>query len=147
MVLEATIICMDTSEYMRNGDYTPTRLGAQLDAVHLLARAKTQANAESSVGVVSCGGKNVRVLVSLTGDVGKIITSTHGIRLGGTLDFVGGISVAQLALKHRQNKNQHQRIIFFVGSPLDNALDKDSLVRLAKKIEKEQHCCRCYQFW
>ena len=26
--------------------------------------------------------------------------------------------VAQLALKHRQNKNQRQRIVIFVGSPI-----------------------------
>jgi len=134
MVLEATMICIDTSEFMRNGDYTPTRLGAQQDAVNLLARAKTQSNAESSVGVVACAGRNVTVLVSLTNDMGKILSSTHGIRVSGRLDFSGGIQVAQLALKHRQNKNQHQRIVFFVGSPLKE--DKDSLVRLAKRLRK-----------
>ena len=29
MVLESTIICVDNSEFMRNGDYLPTRLQAQ----------------------------------------------------------------------------------------------------------------------
>jgi hypothetical protein len=29
MVLESTIICVDNSEYTRNGDYLPTRLQAQ----------------------------------------------------------------------------------------------------------------------
>lgn len=37
-------------------------------------------------------------------------------------------------LKHRQNKNQQQRVIFFVGSPI--SADKDELVRLAKRLKK-----------
>jgi len=28
------MVCLDTSEFMRNGDYTPTRLGAMQDAVN-----------------------------------------------------------------------------------------------------------------
>jgi 26S proteasome regulatory subunit N10 len=40
----------------------------------------------------------------------------------------------QLALKHRQNKNQKQRIIVFVGSPVDE--DEKSLVKLGKKLKK-----------
>lgn len=31
------------------------------------------------------------------------------------MNIVAGIQVAQLALKHRQNKNQRQRIIVFAG--------------------------------
>ena len=29
MVLESTIICVDNSEFMRNGDFLPTRIQAQ----------------------------------------------------------------------------------------------------------------------
>ncbi|CAO3681102.1 unnamed protein product [Rhizopus microsporus] len=43
-------------------------------------------------------------------------------------------NIAQLALKHRQNRNQHQRIIVFVASPLD--ADEKTLVKLAKKLKK-----------
>lgn len=42
--------------------------------------------------------------------------------------------VSQLALKHRQNKNQRQRVIAFVGSPLE--ADEKALVKLAKKMKK-----------
>jgi 26S proteasome regulatory subunit N10 len=42
--------------------------------------------------------------------------------------------VDQLALKHRQNKAQRQRIIVFVGSPI--AEDEKTLVRLAKRMKK-----------
>ena len=40
----------------------------------------------------------------------------------------------QLALKHRQNKSQRQRIVVFVGSPI--AEDEKTLVKLAKKMKK-----------
>ena len=41
---------------------------------------------------------------------------------------------AQLALKHRQNKSQRQRIVLFVGSTLEE--DERTLVRLGKKLKK-----------
>ena len=42
MVLEATYLCVDNSDFMRNGDFAPSRMEAQQDAVNLLAGAKTQ---------------------------------------------------------------------------------------------------------
>lgn len=36
------MICIDNSEWMRNGDYTPSRFQAQADAVNLICGAKTQ---------------------------------------------------------------------------------------------------------
>lgn len=49
MSLEATVVCVDNSEWTRNGDFAPTRWQAQADAVNLLAGAKTQANPENTV--------------------------------------------------------------------------------------------------
>ena len=49
MSLEATVVCVDNSEWTRNGDYAPNRFQAQADAVNLLAGAKTQANPENTV--------------------------------------------------------------------------------------------------
>ena len=40
----------------------------------------------------------------------------------------------QLALKHRQNKSQRQRIIVFTCSPIDE--DEKNLVKLARKMKK-----------
>lgn len=36
------MICVDNSEWMRNGDYSPSRLQAQADAINLICGAKTQ---------------------------------------------------------------------------------------------------------
>ena len=70
--MEATIVCVDNSEYTRNGDYVPTRFLAQADAVNLLAGAKTQHHPENTVGVMSMAGKTPRVLVTPTPDLGKV---------------------------------------------------------------------------
>ncbi|EPS38542.1 hypothetical protein H072_7698 [Dactylellina haptotyla CBS 200.50] len=125
---------VDNSESSRNGDYTPTRFEAQVDAVSLIFSAKTQANPESSVGLMSMGGKGPEVLATLTADFGKILSGLHSTKISGNCHLATGIQVAGLALKHRQNKTQRQRIIAFVGSPI--AEDEKTLVRLAKKMKK-----------
>lgn len=138
MPLEATVICLDNSEYMRNGDYMPTRIEAQQDAVNLICAAKTQQNPESTVAVMtsspSKNGARAEVLVTLTQDLGKILSSIHSVKVGGEGDLSSAIQVAQLVLKHRQNKNQHQRIVAFVGSPVKESVD--DLVKLGKKLKK-----------
>ncbi|CAG8633276.1 2860_t:CDS:2 [Dentiscutata erythropus] len=134
MVLEATMIVLDNSEWMRNGDYTPTRLEAQKDAVNLIFSSKTQPNPENTVGMLTMAGKSPEVLVTLTSDHGKILTALHKTQIGGKINFTTGIQIAQLALKHRQNKNQRQRIIVFVGSPIED--DKNALIKLAKRTKK-----------
>lgn len=48
-------------------------------------------------------------------DSGKILASLHGIQLNGNIHFVTALQIAQLALKHRQNVNQRQRILAMVA--------------------------------
>ncbi|KAF8948280.1 hypothetical protein BGZ47_005752 [Haplosporangium gracile] len=134
MVLEASILVLDNSEWMRNGDYTPTRLEAQADAVNLIFGAKTQSNPENTVSLMTMAGKSPKVLVTFTADIGKILTALHNVAIGGQVSFSTSVQIAQLALKHRQNKNQRQRIIVFVGSPVEE--DEKTLVKLAKKLKK-----------
>ncbi|CAL9757894.1 unnamed protein product [Musa acuminata subsp. burmannicoides] len=134
MVLEATMICIDNSEWMRNGDYSPSRYQAQADAINLICGAKTQSNPENTVGVLTMAGKGVRVLVTPTSDLGKILACMHGLEIGGEMNLTAGIQVAQLALKHRQNKKQKQRIIVFAGSPIK--YDKKTLEAIGRKLKK-----------
>lgn len=57
--------------------------------------------------------------------------------LSGVANLPTAINVAQLALKHRQNKNLRQRVVVFLGSPLEGAgTDEKGLVKLAKKLKK-----------
>eukprot|EP00958_Prasinococcus_capsulatus_P021664 scaffold2963_cov341-Prasinococcus_capsulatus_cf.AAC.4 len=80
-------------------------------------------------------GKNARVVVTPTGDLGKILGSMHGLQVEGDgANIISGVQVAQLALKHRQNKNQRQRIILFAGSPIES--EPETLVKVGKKLKK-----------
>ena len=44
---------VDNSEYMRNGDFLPTRLQAQQDAVNIVCHSKTRSNPENTVGLIT----------------------------------------------------------------------------------------------
>ncbi|KAF1808953.1 hypothetical protein P152DRAFT_462002 [Eremomyces bilateralis CBS 781.70] len=134
MGLEATMIVVDNSERSRNGDYLPSRFGAQEDAVNLIFSAKTGANPESSVGLLSMGGDSPEVLTTLTTDMGKVLEGMHRTKIQGVPRLITAINVAALALKHRQNKSQRQRIIVFNCSIIEE--DEKSLVKLAKRMKK-----------
>uniref|UniRef100_A0A8C3A280 26S proteasome non-ATPase regulatory subunit 4 n=1 Tax=Cyclopterus lumpus TaxID=8103 RepID=A0A8C3A280_CYCLU len=155
MGLESTMVCVDNSEYMRNGDFLPTRLQAQQDAVNIVCHSKTRSNPENNVGLITMAN-NCEVLNTLTPDSGRLLSKLHAIQPKGNICFCTGIRVAHLALKHRQGKNHKMRIIAFVGSPVeDNEKDSEkvchstfshclyhcqctSLVKLAKRLKKEK---------
>ncbi|KAF5840711.1 hypothetical protein DUNSADRAFT_15806 [Dunaliella salina] len=131
---ECTTVLMDNSESTRSGDYVPTRFSAQTDAVNLLAGAKTQAHPENTVGVLTMAGKTPQVLVTPTQDLGRVLNCMTEIDVEGSSNFSAAVQIAQLALKHRQNKNQRQRVVIFVASPIRE--DRDTLVKIAKKLKK-----------
>lgn len=112
------MVCVDNSEFTRNGDYAPTRFQAQADAVNLLAGAKTQHHPENTVGVMSMAGRSPRVLVTPTTELGKVLNAMMKMDIEGDVHLATAVQIAQLALKHRENKNQRQRIVIFIGSPI-----------------------------
>jgi hypothetical protein len=75
MVLEAVILCIDNSEYSRNGDYSPNRYDAMIESANLISAAKIQGNPETSVGILSMANHHVAVHVSLTRNNGAIMNS------------------------------------------------------------------------
>lgn len=105
-----------------------------MDSVNVLCAAKVQSHPESSVGLLTLAGRSARILVTSTRDMGRIFTSMHDVKYDGLSDFIGGIQKAQLALKHRQNTRQRQRIVVFVSSPLK--AETEELVKLGKKLKK-----------
>ena len=42
----------------------------------------------------------------------------HDLDIDGANNLASAVQIAQLALKHRQNKNQRQRVVIFIGSPV-----------------------------
>lgn len=138
--MEATVVCIDNSEFTRDGDFLPNRFQAQADAVNQLAGAKTGANPENTVGILTCaaiGTKAPKVMVTPTTDLGKVLTALSSIAIEGAVNVSKAAQIAQLALKHRQNKNQRQRIVLFIGSPIeeDQVRARTYLVDAQERVE------------
>ena len=105
-----------------------------MEAANLLAENKSEKNPENGIGVISMAGKRVEVHVTLTNDLSRLLNAIKDINLSGDCDFITSMNIATLTLKHRQNKNQKQRIILFVGSPVRHSLE--DLVILGRKLKK-----------
>ena len=58
------------------------------------------------------------MLVTPTPDLGKVLNAMREMKIEGDVNLATAVQIAQLALKHRQNKNQRQRIVIFIGSPI-----------------------------
>ncbi len=99
MGLEAVMIVVDNSESSRNGDYTPNRYDAQSDAVNIVFQHVVQGNPESSVGLMSMGGKGPEVLATLTTDQGKILEGLHQTKkkIRGSAHLSTGIQIASVS--------------------------------------------------
>merc|ERR1712131_159475 len=134
MTLESTVICVDNSEYCRNGDYAPTRLLAQRDAINMVARAKLRQDAENTCALLTMA--NNGLAATLTNDQGKLHSVLSRVEPGGEIKFGAGIRIAQLSLKHRMNKHHKQRIILFICSPI--ADEQKDIIKIAKKLKKEK---------
>ena len=144
MVLEATILCIDNSDFCRNSDFTPNRLEAQKDSLNILACGKMQQNPENTIGLLSLAGKVPRVLVTPTDDIGLLLNHVHNTSTQGIINLPIGLQVAYLALKHRSNKHQRMRIVVFVGSPITT--DTDQLKQVGKKLRKSNVACDIIDF-
>jgi len=134
MPLEATVICMDNSEYMRNGDYTASRMEAQQDCTTIITQVKINDNPENTVGIMTTAGKGVQVVVTLSKDMSLLLSAIANAPTGGKADITTTLKIAQLVLKHRQNKLQKSRIVLFVGSPVDIPADK--LKKMGGELKK-----------
>lgn len=126
------MICIDNSEWSRNGDFTPTRFISMQDAANILCDAKTNQNPESTVGVMAMSGVRPEIHVTQMRDIGKLMHSISSVQIGGTCDILTSIRIAALSLKHRQNKSQKPRVVCFVCSPVLN--EEKELVALGKKL-------------
>lgn len=128
------MLCLDNSDWARDGDYQPTRWEAQIHAATIICEAKVEQNPENSVGILTTAGKRIEVLTAPTQDSAKIYAAIHSGRLGGDTDAFSAVKVAALALKHRQNKNQKARILLFVCSPVQDPVEK--MTALGKELKK-----------
>ena len=138
MSQESTIICVDNSEWMRNGDLQPTRFNSQQEAVRVLVHYKLRSNPENAVGLISLANR-IQVLNSLLTEDRKLMVRLHSLEINGVAKVLDGMKTAYLALRHRKNKNHKQRIVVFVGSPLDKLVEeREAFLKFSKKLKKEK---------
>jgi hypothetical protein len=155
---------------MINADYSGaaganhggTRSDAQSEAAALLVAGKLQSNPESCVGLLSYGGRAVRVLSApadyrfeaallahLTGPLARPEAATGAAAPSAKVaaavsataaanaapgSLVAALKTAFLALKHRRNKMSAQRIVAFVASPVE--ADAAELKKVAAAFKK-----------
>ena len=107
MTLESTVICVDNSEYCRNGDYAPTRLLAQRDAINMVARylrieiswifmvfrAKLRQNAENTCALLTMA--NNGLAATLTNDQGKLHSVLSRVEPGGEIKVIFMVSIRE----------------------------------------------------
>ena len=134
MVLEATILCIDNSDWTRNGDYIPNRYQAQVAAANFIIENRCETNPENTLGIMTMAGKRVEMISTLTNDESRLLNSMNSVPLNGECDIPSALSICVLCLKHRINKKQQQRIILFVGSPIK--AKKENLVLIGKNLKK-----------
>jgi len=134
MPLECIMFCLDTSSYMRNGDLNPTRLKSQELAISSLVRYKLEDNIESSVGLLTMAGYKVDVQISPSRDVHKMINALKVVEAQGANDILSSLKISQLTLRNRSNKHQRQRVVMFIGSPIN--VSNEQLVTAGKELKK-----------
>ncbi|KMU81177.1 26S proteasome non-ATPase regulatory subunit 4 [Coccidioides immitis RMSCC 3703] len=105
------------------------------DAINLVHSAKDASKTQSpQSGLMSMGGKGPEGWVTFTVEIWQILEGLHRTKIRGNAHLSSSIQVAHLALKHRKERAQRQRIIVFTCSPISE--DEKTLVKLAKKMKK-----------
>lgn len=124
---------------MRNGDYYPARMDQQLEAAQFIINLKRQSNVENSISIMTMSNPAPQVMISLSSDQSKLFHALNSITISGeSCNLFSALNVAQLVLKHRQNPNQRQRIILFVGSPFNITTTLPSSLDNQQDEKKEQ---------
>ncbi|KAL0213895.1 hypothetical protein P9112_006079 [Eukaryota sp. TZLM1-RC] len=133
---EAILLCLDNSEYMRNGDLPPNRFKAQSYAAGMIARRTVNDNHENAIGVLTMGTihNNPSVVYPLGRDLSRVYKEIDRIEHCPHTDFTTAMENAILVLKNRPGSNQRQRCIAFIGSPL--RLSTEEIVKIGKKLRK-----------
>lgn len=125
---------LDNSDFSRDGDAYPSRLGAQLECATFIARKLNNENQANSFGVMTTAGQSCEILLTPSTEPESLFASFSKISIGGRSDICRAIQVAMLVMKHRTNKNQNQKILLFVGSKVHT--EESKLAILAKDLRR-----------
>ena len=115
----------------------PSRLDAQAEAVSAIFRLKRDSNVENQASLMTSFVGGPKVLATLTSDAGIFGAALNDAKLAGSsARLTPALQVAQLILRNRQNPHQRQRVIVFVGSPLESQ-EGEGLVKQAMTLKKQ----------
>eukprot|EP00818_Percolomonas_sp_WS_P007711 CAMPEP_0117447734 /NCGR_PEP_ID=MMETSP0759-20121206/7032_1 /TAXON_ID=63605 /ORGANISM="Percolomonas cosmopolitus, Strain WS" /LENGTH=372 /DNA_ID=CAMNT_0005240087 /DNA_START=194 /DNA_END=1309 /DNA_ORIENTATION=+ len=123
MVKQRVIICLDNTEFMRNGDYAPTRFAAQQKTTEGLIGKVLRSHPESLCSLLSMS--NPTIEKSLTDNRQALQATLTQVPIRGeSIDMIKSLKIAQLALKKRgEESTGEKRVILFVASPLQHSVD------------------------
>ncbi|GKB32335.1 26S proteasome non-ATPase regulatory subunit 4 [Tanacetum coccineum] len=124
------MVCVDNS-------VSSIKFASQVDAIQLYCHAKLKSNPKTAVGVVAmaihCLQQFGRAL-DTTSDLDEIMDCVKAIARGGELDFVGGITFAELYLTHYHPHIDQNRMLIFTGGSID--MDFDLAKACGKNLKK-----------
>nr|XP_037283858.1 26S proteasome non-ATPase regulatory subunit 4-like [Rhipicephalus microplus] len=124
---------VDTSEYARNGDFAPSRIEAQAEAVEVVCNSTTE-NPGSEVALMTMVGPEVQV--TLTNDVERLQRRLAQLQPKGYINFVAAVHLARVILRNQREKNRKKRIVIFVGSPVCTTPEELTVLATLLKTEK-----------
>ena len=126
---------IDNSESSRNGDFAPNRLLAQQEASQEILRIQLRSNPESNVALMTTAGRQPNLLVPLCSSQVALQKKLYSVQVGGTADPIKAIQIAQLVLKHRQGRQNGQRVVIFIG-PLSQQFNCNGMSALGHSLRK-----------
>ncbi|PWA79543.1 26S proteasome non-ATPase regulatory subunit 4 [Artemisia annua] len=146
MVNEVTMICMDTSSWMKYSKSYEFLL--QIDAIEVYCEKYLQSHPENYVGVLAMGGKNNRsaiddrvfssyqtyVVVEPTKDLSLIMSRVRGfVNVGGDTLLVTALMTGLFHL-NKKHENLLKRLVVFAGGPLGDT--DNQYTKLGTKLKE-----------
>lgn len=116
---QAIIIFIDNSDSSIDGDFRPTRLEAQKNAVEAMCGFFRTENKQSVFGFGSMSNEDFGIKTSFTEDTIKVHKDLEFVKPGGTIQLEKAIRSGLLAMKQRPKEVPNQTLIFFVSSQHD----------------------------
>lgn len=130
MVKQRVVLCLDNTEFMRNGDYAPTRFAAQQKTAEHLVGKIVRSHPESLCSIMTMSNPTIEKSLSSNRQALQATLTQVSIR-GESIDMIKSLKIAQLALKKRgEESTGEKRVILFVASPIGHK--REDLMKVAK---------------
>jgi len=110
---EAVVLCLDNSQYSRNLDGTFTSRLDKLIRMSYLYYDHKMSVPNNSIGLVTMGGEQPKVLQTLTNESGRLLNILAVVKSEAGCNVELSLQLAYATLRHRTRKELAQRIVLF----------------------------------